>query len=96
MSSVEAKSEFKSGMTDDQFFYKARKKALGPFKKDIMSITDKDKIAAEIEMTFAFLFEQLKIKDSAKPVKTFIKENRVRNKFDLTHDKKAKAFEGDD
>ena len=93
---VEAKSEFKSGMTDDQFFYKARKKALGPFKKDIMSITDKDKIAAEIEMTFAFLFEQLKIKDSAKPVKTFIKENRVRKKFDLTHDKKAKAFEGDD
>jgi len=93
---LEAKSEFKAGMTDDQFFYKARKKALGPFKKDIMLIKEKDKISAEIEDKFAFLFDQLKIKDSAKIVKKFIKEVKVEKKFDLTHDKKAEAFEGDD
>lgn len=93
---VEAKSEFKAGMTDDQFFYKARKKALGPFKKDISSIKDKDKIAAEIEKTFAFLFDQLKIKDSVKLVKKYIKVVGVKKKFDLTHHKKAESFEGDD
>ncbi len=93
---VEAKSEFKPGMTDDQFFYKARKKALGPFKKDIMSVGDREKIAAEIEKTFAFLFDQLKIKDSAKLVSKFIKPVKVKKSFDLTHDKKAEAFEGDD
>lgn len=61
-----------------------------------MSIKEKDKIAAEIENTFVFLFDQLKIKDSAKLVKKYIKEVRVEKKFDLTHDKKAEAFEGDD
>ena len=93
---VEAKSELKPGMTDDQFFYKARKKALGPFKKEIMSVKDKDKIAAEIEKTFAFLFDQLKIKDSARLVKKFIKVNKVRKTFELVHDKKAESFEGAD
>jgi fructose/tagatose bisphosphate aldolase len=93
---VEAKNEFKPGMTDEQFFYKARKKALGPFKKDIMAIEARDKIAAEIEGKFSFLFDQLKIKDSAKLVARFIKENKIDKKFDLTHDKKAESFIGDD
>ena len=93
---VEAKNEFKPGMTDEQFFYKSRKKAIGPFKKEIMSNPDREKIAAEIEKTFTFLFEQLNIKDSAKLVKQFVKEVKVAKKFDLTHDKKAEAFEGDD
>lgn len=93
---VEAKNEFKAGMTDEQFFYKARKKALGPFKKDIMNIKDRPKIAAEIEKTFAFLFDQLKIKDTADLVKKFIKVQKVSKQFDLTHHKKAEAFEGDD
>lgn len=93
---VEAKNEFKAGMTDEQFFYKSRKKALGPFKKDIMSIKERDKIAEEVESKFAFLFDQLKIKDSAKQVKQFIKETKVERIFSLTHEKKAEAFEGDD
>lgn len=93
---VEAKNEFKPGMTDEQFFYKSRKKALGPFKKDIMSIKDRDKIAAELEVKFAFLFDQLKIKDSTRAVKQFIKETNSQKTFSLTHDKKAEAFEGDD
>jgi fructose/tagatose bisphosphate aldolase len=93
---VEAKSEFKPGMTDDQFFYRCRKKALGPFKKEIMAIADREKISAEIEKTFEFLFDQLKIKDSADLTKKYIKVERSIKKFDLTHDKKAEAFEGDD
>jgi len=31
-------SEFKTGMTDEQFYYKTRKNAIGPFKKDIVSL----------------------------------------------------------
>ena len=93
---VEAKNEFKPGMTDEQFFYKSRKKAFGPFKKDIMGIKDREKIGAEIEKVFAFLFDQLKIKDSADLVAKFIKPVKVAKTFDLTHHKKAEAFEGDD
>jgi len=93
---VEAKNEFKPGMTDEQFFYKSRKKALGPFKKDIMSIKDNEKIAAEVEKKFGFLFDQLNIKDTAKLTKKFIKEQNIKRHFELVHDKKAEAFEGDD
>lgn len=93
---VEAKNEFKPGMTDEQFFYKSRKKALGPFKKEIMSIQDRDKIAAEIEKTFAFLFDQLNIQDTAKLVKQYVKDQNIKRHFELLHDKKVEAFEGDD
>lgn len=93
---VEAKNEFKPGMTDEQFFYKSRKKALGPFKKDIMCVKSKDAIAAELEGKFAFLFDQLNIKDSASAVKKYIKEVKVKKSFSIAHDKKAESFEGDD
>ena len=58
---VNAAAERKEGETDEQFFYKARKKALGPFKKDIMGLPQglRDLIAAEIEGKFDFLFKQL-------------------------------------
>ncbi|MFA4990167.1 MAG: class II fructose-bisphosphate aldolase, partial [Candidatus Omnitrophota bacterium] len=48
---VNAASERKPGESDEQFFYKARKKALGPFKKDIMGLPQevRERIAAEIE-----------------------------------------------
>jgi len=58
---VNAASEKKEGETDEQFFYKTRKKALGPFKRDIMGLADsvRDAIAGEIEKKFEFLFKQL-------------------------------------
>ena len=58
---VNAASERKQGESDEQFFYKARKKALGPFKKDIMGLPQdvRDKISAEVESKFDFLFKQL-------------------------------------
>jgi hypothetical protein len=65
-----------------------------------MGNPDRDKIAGEIEKKFAFLFDQLNIKDSAKLVKQYVKEVKVSKKLrrseDSTHDKKAEAFEGDD
>jgi len=56
-----AAGERKEGETDDQFFYKTRKKALGQFKKEIMSMPQevRDAITKEIEAKFDFLFKQL-------------------------------------
>jgi fructose/tagatose bisphosphate aldolase len=58
-----AASEAKKGETEEQFLYKTRKKALGPFKKEIMRLPQqtRDVIAAEIENKFDFLFKQLNV-----------------------------------
>jgi fructose/tagatose bisphosphate aldolase len=60
---VNAASEAKQGETEEQFLYKTRKKALGPFKKEIMRLPQqtRDTIAAEIETKFDFLFKQLNV-----------------------------------
>jgi fructose/tagatose bisphosphate aldolase len=60
---VNAASEAKQGETEEQFLYKTRKKALGPFKKEIMRLPQqtRDAIAAEIENKFDFLFKQLNV-----------------------------------
>jgi fructose/tagatose bisphosphate aldolase len=60
---INAANEAKQGETEEQFLYKTRKKALGPFKKDIMGLPQKtrDAIAAEVEKKFDFLFKQLNV-----------------------------------
>jgi len=62
-----AQSERKAGDTDEQFYYKARKKAIGPFKRDVWSLPADIRagIAADLEKTFDFLFEQLKVGGTA-------------------------------
>ncbi len=56
-------AEAKQGETEEQFLYKTRKKALGPFKEEIMRLPQetREAIAAEIESTFDFLFKQLNV-----------------------------------
>lgn len=58
---VNAANEAKPGETDEQFLYKTRKKAFGPFKKEILGLPQKtrDTIADEIQDKFDFLFKQL-------------------------------------
>lgn len=58
--------ERKEGETEEQFIYKSRKKALGAFKNDILSISSetRDKIAGEVEAKFEFLFDKLNIRDT--------------------------------
>lgn len=91
-----AAGEKKEGQTEDQFLYKTRKKALGPFKKDIWGIENRVAIAAEIEEKFAFLFSQLNIKDSKDLVAQYVPEMNRKKSFDLTHHGEAEQFEGDD
>ena len=74
-----AAGERKEGQTDEQFFYSARKKALGPFKKDIMSLASevRDAIAIEIEAKFEFLFKQLNAVNNKELVDKFVPLKRV-------------------
>ncbi len=60
---VNVEREAKQGETAEQFLYKTRKKALGPFKKEIMGLPQqtRDSIAAEIETKFDFLFKQFNV-----------------------------------
>ena len=57
----EAISEREPDESEEQFLYKTRKKALGPFKKEIWGISqkDRDKISGELENKFAVIFEKL-------------------------------------
>jgi fructose-bisphosphate aldolase, class II len=69
-----AAGERKSGDTNEQFYYKARKKAIGPFKQDLWSLPEdiRGAIAADLEKTFAFLFEQLNVNGTQEQVNRFI------------------------
>jgi fructose/tagatose bisphosphate aldolase len=68
-------SERKASDTDEQFYYKTRKKALGPFKKELWGLPDSVKadLAAAYEQTFGFLFEQLRVGNTADVVKKYVK-----------------------
>ena len=60
----EAKEEWKKGDTEEQFIYKSRKKAIGPFKRRFWDLPENVRaaIGADLEKTFTFLFEQLRVK----------------------------------
>ncbi|HTC25042.1 MAG TPA: class II fructose-bisphosphate aldolase [Gemmatimonadales bacterium] len=62
-----AQGERKAGDSEEQFYYKARKKAIGPFKREFWSLPDEVRaaIAADLENTFAFLFTQLNVNGTA-------------------------------
>jgi fructose-bisphosphate aldolase class II len=69
-----AAGERKSGDTAEQFYYKARKKAIGPFKREFWSLSEEVRgaIAADLERTFAFLFEQLNVNGTEKDINRFV------------------------
>jgi fructose/tagatose bisphosphate aldolase len=70
-----AKDERKEKDSDEQFFYKTRKKALGPFKQALWSLSDpvKDNLASAYDAKFTFLFKQLAVAGTRSVVRTTIK-----------------------
>jgi len=62
------KDEWKEGATEEQFIYKIRKKALGQFKKQLWSLSEKEKkpILKNLEKQFLFLFEKLNVFNTKK------------------------------
>ncbi|MEO5917943.1 MAG: aldolase, partial [Candidatus Limnocylindrales bacterium] len=51
--------ERKPGQTDQQFVYTTRKKAIGPFKRDLWDLATKDDILAAQAAKISFLFQEL-------------------------------------
>ncbi len=72
-------AEKKADQTEEQFIYSSRKKALGPFKKDILGLGQdvRDTIAKEIEAKFEFLFEKLNVGNTRERVSKYTKLKRV-------------------
>jgi fructose-bisphosphate aldolase class II len=68
-------SERKAGMTDEQFYYKARKNAVGPFKAKAYALPQaaQDKIDEAWEGQFEKLFGLLGMKDTKQVVEKFVK-----------------------
>jgi len=69
-----AADERKPKDSDEQFFYKTRKKALGPFKRALWDLPEsvKTEIARAYDEKFEFLFSQLAIGGTADAVKRFV------------------------
>ncbi|MGH7518787.1 MAG: class II fructose-bisphosphate aldolase [Gemmatimonadales bacterium] len=69
-----AQSERKSGDSEEQFYYKARKRAIGPFKQRLWDLPEEARaaMAAELEKTFGFLFAQLNVNRTAELVRRLV------------------------
>ena len=69
-----AKDERKASDSDEQFFYKTRKKAIGPFKQQMWSLPAETQktLDAAYDAKFHFLFEQLAIGNTAEVTKKFV------------------------
>jgi fructose/tagatose bisphosphate aldolase len=71
---VNSAGDRKAGMTDEQFYYKARKNAIGPFKAKSYALpeAEKAKLGAAWEAQFDKLFHLLGMKDTKQYVEKFI------------------------
>jgi len=69
---INCKDEQKEGQTKDQFLYKTRKKALGPFKNKIWTqeAKYKDDTLAALKKQFEYLFTQLNLFNTTKWIET--------------------------
>ncbi len=80
---VNSAGDRKPGMTDEQFYYKARKNAVGPFKAKTYALSEetKQKLGAAWEVQFDKLFNLLGVKDTRQYVDKFIKSVKVTPKL---------------
>jgi fructose/tagatose bisphosphate aldolase len=74
-----AREERKATDTEEQFIYKARKKAIGPFKQRMWNIAQEDRraIGQSLEDRFTFLMRQLKIEGTAEAVARFVRVPQI-------------------
>jgi len=71
---VNSASERKPGMTDEQFYYKARKNAIGPFKAKMYALPEavKEQLGAAWEAQFEKLFRLLGVAETRQYVEKFV------------------------
>ena len=70
-----AKEERKPTDSDEQFYYKSRKKALGPFKRQLWDLPNdiRKTLANAYDEKFGFLFQQLAIGGTAEFVRKYVR-----------------------
>ncbi len=75
-----AAGERKPGQTDEQFFYTARKKAVGPFKREWWDLpeTVRTALGAALEKQFTFLLEKLRVTGTAATVARYVQAPVIR------------------
>jgi len=67
-----ALDERKADQTDAQFVYTSRKKAIGPFKRQLWELPTKDEVLASQRRKVAFLFTELGVNDSRAMIERYI------------------------
>ena len=67
-----AADERKPDQTDEQFVYTTRKKAIGPFKRQLWELPTKDEILAGQSRKIAFLFTELGVNGSREMVDGYV------------------------
>jgi len=65
--------ERKDGESETQFLYKTRKKALGPYKRELWELPAKDEIIASQEVKLRYLFEQLAVAGTREMVERYVR-----------------------
>jgi hypothetical protein len=70
-----AADERKPTDTEEQWLYKSRKKAIGPFKQRVWDLPAgvRDAISRSLEERFTFLLKQLKVENTAATIGRFVK-----------------------
>jgi fructose/tagatose bisphosphate aldolase len=78
-----AKDERKATDTEEQFIYKTRKKAIGPFKRRLWDLdaATKQKLADAYDAKFTFLFTQLAVGDTKRHVDRFVKAPKLHRRM---------------
>jgi fructose/tagatose bisphosphate aldolase len=69
---VNAADERKDGQTEDQFLYTTRKKAIGPFKRQLWDLATKDEILASQAAKIEYLFTQLRVVGSLEMTNRYV------------------------
>ncbi len=68
-----AADERKPDQTDQQFVYTTRKKAIGPFKRQLWDLSTKDEILASQRRKISFLFTELGVNGSRDMIAAYIR-----------------------
>ena len=76
---VNAADERKPSDSDAQFYYKSRKKAMGPFKPEIWGMNEqaKEALAAALEEKFGFFYDKLNVSNTRAVVDQLVKPVEV-------------------
>ncbi len=68
-----AADERKPDQTDQQFVYTTRKKAIGPFRRELWDLDSKDEILAAQRRKFSFLFTELGVNGTREMITAYIR-----------------------